>query len=638
MSFIRGIYRFRLLTILTVVIGSTMLLAVILDTYWHHQRSVNDMINEEIYNLSTFGKVVQSHIEVELGHGDYAEIEALMKHFKDDPANEIITLLDANDQVMSTMLSVHKGQSITQISKFFQSMRKTAVIKSGKGEIFNDATHLTAYFPVQLDPHKPLSSNNQGILFWQVNIHKLIESRTSHSSLSEILFNLLIAATVGLIAWVFLKNLITDRAERIITNITAYNQGNKNINCHLDGNDELSQISRSIQQMIKQVEESTQKISQDKMKTESILSTAVDSFIVIDERGIILTFNPSAEKLFGYQADEIVGQNISMLMTKQMGASHDQQLNDYMHTRQARIIGVGREVPCVKKDGSVFPAELSVSAFEVDGTTYFTGVLRDITERLRHERELMAARDVALESMKMKSEFLANINHEFRTPMNGILGSFSLLQDTELTDEQRRYMQTAEQSAQRLLQLLDNILQVTKLDQGDMLIEHDVFNVRDLLSQITDAFQERANSKSIFLEMAVSDDLPELLVGDRAKLERVLNLLLDNAIKFTDAGSVSVTCKQANNNKPGQYIFDVTDTGIGVAPEKRQGIFDKFTQADGSSTRRYQGAGIGLALCKQMVLLMRGDIQMEENPEGGSRFWFSVPLASATNPVRSAQG
>ncbi len=285
--------------------------------------------------------------------------------------------------------------------------------------------------------------------------------------------------------------------------------------------------------------------------------------------------------------------------------------------------------------GEKFSADVLLTRMEHGEKMAIQATVRDITERKRTEEALRVAAREAQASARLKSQFLANMSHEIRTPLNGVVGMIGLLLDTELTAEQRVFANTVRTSADALLTIINDILDFSKIEAGMLTFEQRPFELRVLVEGCLQLMAERAHAKGLELAYLIDDHVPVQVIGDSGRLQQVLLNLVGNALKFTEHGEVVVRITKAGEENESVWLrFAVTDTGIGITPEARKRLFQPFSQADGSITRKFGGTGLGLAISRQLVELMGGEIGVESEAGRGSTFWFTVKLAAQPVALR----
>jgi len=347
----------------------------------------------------------------------------------------------------------------------------------------------------------------------------------------------------------------------------------------------------------------------------------------LDAQGVIIMANDAQHAMLGYEPGELLGRT-------GWDIKHP---DDRERMRKSYLKIMAEEPPPgfiqtrdMRKDGRLIDVLVAWNyrRGKNGAVNGLMSVITDITDLKRKEEELRAAKDGAEAANNAKSEFLANMSHEIRTPLNGILGMIQLLQSTDLSDEQEEYARAAINSSRRLTRLLSDILDLSRVEAGKLQIVNEPFKLAETIHQVEELFRVTAMQSGVSLTTDLDPAIPAQVTGDSTRLQQVLGNLLGNAFKFTPQGSVKLSARtaDASGNHEGMVRFEVADTGIGIPEHMRDRLFEPFTQSGEGYARQYQGAGLGLAICKRLVTLMGGDISIESEPGNGSVAAFTIPL------------
>lgn len=395
--------------------------------------------------------------------------------------------------------------------------------------------------------------------------------------------------------------------------------------------------------------------SQSEFRYGAILETAVDAVVTIDKKGIIKSFNPAAQRMFGYRGGEVVGENVSILMPSPYREAHDGYLKHYLDTGMKKVIGLGREAVAQRKDGSTFSIELSVSEVALGDRRLFTGIVRNISDRKLaeariqdyvhqledaqqtleaqarlledHAVSLSEAKELAETANQAKSSFLANMSHEIRTPMTSILGYAELMREQSEDAETQQALEIIQRNGEYLIEIVNDVLDISKIEAGRMEMRRETLSTETLIRDILSLVQVRAEAKGIQLTATFETHVPDRFVSDRVRFRQILINLLGNAIKFTEQGGVELRVRHVQRPGEGSRLeFAIVDTGIGIDSEHYDRLFQPFNQADESTSRRFGGTGLGLTISHRLAEMLGGRITVQSEMGVGSTFRLCLPI------------
>jgi two-component system sensor histidine kinase/response regulator len=384
-----------------------------------------------------------------------------------------------------------------------------------------------------------------------------------------------------------------------------------------------------------ELQRSSQQLADSFKKEREIVEGALDAVIQMDAGGRVTSWNSQAEQVFGWSAAEAIARPVAeLIVPRDRRDAHLQGLQRFRETGQGPYVNQRLEVEALHRDGHAFPIEIAITPIHHGAEPQFCAFIRDITARKQYERELKHAKEQAEAANRTKSDFLANMSHEIRTPLNGILGFTELLirnADGGDEAERRDYVRTIRSSGKHLLELINDILDLSKIEAGKLQVELTACSPHHIIAEVVSVLRARAQEKGISLDYRWDSQIPESIQSDPYRLRQTLMNLVGNAVKFTEIGGVKIVARLVTTDADARLEIAVTDTGIGIESEQLDEIFKPFVQSDNSMTRRFGGTGLGLTITKNICESLGGTLQVTSEPGRGSTFVVRVPTGDLAN-------
>jgi PAS domain S-box-containing protein len=399
---------------------------------------------------------------------------------------------------------------------------------------------------------------------------------------------------------------------------------------------ESEQLNIALDQKIKENERTQRLLRKNEVMLSGVISSALDAIVITGAYGHIIHWNQAAVEIFGYTEKEVKGRTLlETILPLSYDHTHWNGFPGFpglQHQDVSQMLNQRHELTAMRQSKEEFPIEITVTAILDDNESYYSAFIRDISSRRQREQELVQMKEKAEQAAKAKSQFLSVMSHELRTPLNAVIGITHLLLQSQPREDQQEDLRTLQFSGESLLHIINDILDFTKLDSGKIELSSIDFNLRELTQSLYQSFSYKSKEKNIVFDVEYDQRMPFYVKGDNFRLSQVLNNLISNAIKFTKEGFVKLKVDLVENNGTNFITrFSVIDSGIGIAEEKQEKIFEQFTQADSNTTRLYGGTGLGLSISARLVELMGSVILISSTPGQGSNFNFTVSLQLGNN-------
>ncbi|QCK15517.1 PAS domain-containing hybrid sensor histidine kinase/response regulator [Mangrovivirga cuniculi] len=395
----------------------------------------------------------------------------------------------------------------------------------------------------------------------------------------------------------------------------------------------LEAVNKRLNEEITERKKAESALKDSEQRLAQIIGSAMDAVVIFNGSGVIMEWNKQAEILLGYSKEEILDKQVNEtilpdieITEKSTGEPQVKIMDQYpINSHNLRI-----EMKSVHKSGYKIETELSISPVNYYGEFIFSVFIRDITQRKEYEREILEAKDKAEQASISKAQFLSTMSHEIRTPLNAVIGISNLLLNANPSKEQIEDLKILKFSGENLLAIINDILDFNKIDAGKIELEKAPFNIKTVINGVKSSLTTKAFQKDLPLILYIQDNIPDVVVGDSTRLTQILTNLISNAIKFTQAGSVTISVVINEDTDDNIKLhFSVKDTGIGISEDEQERIFENFGQASSSTTRKYGGTGLGLSICKKLLELQGSELKLESEKGKGADFHFTLEFGKS---------